>query len=151
MISGSNLSVLFKYTTYSRLKVWRSKLNTFQENSRRNQQDKRNNGYYWEEIDIVQSFLLSIKCWLCPSLQNIVRKWIYMTCIWVVYLFLSHELFAEYITRLVCQIGSHCTTKTGPVSKVIAFSISRIYPWFCVNKSPCKIKMGFAYSLMRQL
>lgn len=30
------------------------------------------------------------------------------------YLFLNHDLFAKNITRLVCQIGSHCTPKTSP-------------------------------------
>jgi hypothetical protein len=30
------------------------------------------------------------------------------------YLILNHNFFAEDITRLVCQIRSHCTPKTGP-------------------------------------
>lgn len=33
------------------------------------------------------------------------------------YLFIHHDFFAKDITRLVCQIGSHCTPETSPVAQ----------------------------------
>lgn len=49
------------------------------------------------------------------------------------YLFLNHELLAEYITRLVSDIWSHCTTEANPVSKRNNWSL--IYTRYCLEFS----------------
>jgi len=51
------LKIKIELYTYSRLQVWRRKLDTLHKNSTWDQQQKGNDSYNWVEIDIVQSFL----------------------------------------------------------------------------------------------